>query len=78
MVYCAPQALSKAREELQFLLVYIHSPAHRDTPKFCQDVLCSQEFIDFVDERMLFWGVGINTQEGVCVCVCGGGVVAYM
>ena len=65
LMYCPLQALSKAREELQFLLVYVHSPAHRDAPQFCQDVLCSQEFMDFVAERMLMWGVGVNTQEGV-------------
>ena len=66
------QALSKARTDLQFLLVYIHSPLHRDTPKFCREVLCSQEFMDFVGNRLLMWGIGLTTQEGVrgfqCLC----------
>ncbi len=64
------QALSKARADLQFLLVYIHSPLHRDTPQFCREVLCSQEFVDFVGGRLLMWGIGLTTQEGVSGCQC--------
>ena len=38
-VLCAtvfPQALNRARQELRFLLVYLHSPGHQDTPLFCR------------------------------------------
>ena len=33
---CALQALSDARQQLKFLLVYLHSPHHQDTPHFCR------------------------------------------
>lgn len=62
------QALSQARGELKFLLVYLHSPGHQDTPHFCRAVLCSQVFADFLSERsVLLWCVAVNTEEGVRV-----------
>lgn len=30
------QAVNKARDEFKFLIVYLHSPQHSDTPKFCR------------------------------------------
>ena len=61
-----PQALTQARKDLKFLLVYVHSPGHQDTSWFCKEVLCSQQFVQFVaDNMMLCFGVSIKTEEGV-------------
>ena len=30
------QALEKAKQDLNFLLVYVHSAGHHDTPTFCR------------------------------------------
>lgn len=60
------QALTQARKDLRFLLVYVHSPGHQDTPTFCREVLGSQQFVDFVaSNMMLCYGVSVRTEEGV-------------
>ena len=37
-------ALSEARKDLKFLLVYLHSDDHQDTPRFCRLVKLLFEF----------------------------------
>ena len=64
------QAVSQARQDLKFLLVYLHSPAHQDTPIFCREVLCSQQLIDFVGDQLLVWGVSVHSEEGVRLEEC--------
>ncbi len=69
--HAPPQALAQARKDLQFLLVYVHSPGHQDTPHFCRSVLGSQQFIGFLaDNRILCFGVSVKTEEGVS-CIVG-------
>eukprot|EP00795_Rhopilema_esculentum_P013042 gene13041-3817_t len=58
------QALSDAKKELRFLLVYLHSGSHQDTPTFCKDVLCNPGFKEYINGNMLFWGCDVNTCEG--------------
>ncbi|KAL5493768.1 hypothetical protein EMCRGX_G014992 [Ephydatia muelleri] len=58
------QALEQARQELRFLLVYLHSPGHQDTAEFCTTILANKEFIDFVSANCVLWAVGVNTEEG--------------
>jgi FAS-associated factor 2 len=48
-------AVAAAFESSKFLLVYLHSPMHQDTSKFCQQTLCTQSFSSFVNERMVTW-----------------------
>ena len=70
VVAVAPQALAQARKDLQFLLVYIHSPGHQDTAWFCKDVLCSQQFLRFLsDNSILCFGASVRTEEGVSLTV---------
>ena len=59
------QAVSQARQDLKFLLVYLHSPAHQDTPRFSREVLCSQQLVDFVAGQLLVWGISVHSEEGV-------------
>lgn len=48
-------AVATAFESSKFLLVYLHSPMHEDTTKFCQQTLCTQSFSAFANERMITW-----------------------
>jgi len=51
------QAISKCFNEKKFLMVYLHSPLHEDTPSFCS-VLSSQGINDFLSncEMIEIWG----------------------
>eukprot|EP01136_Pigoraptor_vietnamica_P025925 Opistho-1_new@80356 len=60
------QAIERAKQELAFLLVYLHSEDHEDTPRFCRGTLCNDEFVRFVESQgVLFWCGSIDTPEGV-------------
>ena len=48
----------------KFLLLYLHSPIHQDTPRFCQQILGSEVMTDFIAERFHFWGASVETVEG--------------
>jgi len=39
------QVLEKAKQDLQFLLVYLHSPSHADTDRFCRTTLSSPQLV---------------------------------
>lgn len=57
------QAFSKAREENKFLLVYLHSSLHSDSPRFCRDVLCTDRVAYFLEENFVIWGGDVFQQE---------------
>lgn len=44
-------AVQKAHRESKFLLVYLHSPLHDDTNRFCSQVLCSDSILRLVNGR---------------------------
>ncbi|CAM9288554.1 unnamed protein product, partial [Phaeothamnion confervicola] len=50
------EAVAQASREMKFLVVYLHSPLHEDTPTFCKDVLCSETMVEFLDSNFLVWG----------------------
>lgn len=58
------QALNDAKRELQFLLVYLHGDDHQDTDVFCRNTLCTEEVLNFVNTRMLFWACSTSRPEG--------------
>ncbi|KAK8780723.1 hypothetical protein V5799_017934 [Amblyomma americanum] len=58
------QALNDAKQELRFLLIYLHGDDHQDTPSFCRDVLSYRPLIDFINGNMLFWACSVNYYEG--------------
>ncbi|XP_071451650.1 FAS-associated factor 2 [Hetaerina americana] len=62
-------ALAHAKRDLRFLIVYLHSPQHQDTPTFCRSTLGDQEFVAFVDSQALFWGCSVTTPEGYRVAL---------
>ncbi|KAH3712656.1 hypothetical protein DPMN_072409 [Dreissena polymorpha] len=58
------QALNDAKQELKFLLVYLHGKDHQDSDGFCRNTLGNEDFIRFVDTSMLFWACDTNSPEG--------------
>lgn len=58
-------ATSHAMEK--YLLLYIHSPLHQDTDRFCRQILCSNTFVSFSNDNILCWGGSIDTKEGYTV-----------
>ncbi|KAL4217955.1 FAS-associated factor 2 [Mactra antiquata] len=58
------QALNDAKNELQFLLVYLHGRDHQDSERFCRNTLASETVIDFVNTSLLFWACDTNSPEG--------------
>lgn len=57
-------ALAHANRSYKFLLVYLHSPDHSDTPKFCKDVLCFPETIEFLNENVVLWAASVRSPVG--------------
>ncbi|KAG5191758.1 hypothetical protein JKP88DRAFT_266399 [Tribonema minus] len=57
----------------QFLLVYLHSPLHEDTPDFCK-TLTSETMAEFMAQNFLAWGgsvwhadaYSVSNQLGAC------------
>lgn len=56
------QALSDAKRELRFLLVYLHGDDHQDSDEFCRNALCAPEVISLINSRMLF-GLVLQTNR---------------
>ncbi|KAH9317062.1 hypothetical protein KI387_018831, partial [Taxus chinensis] len=57
-------ALRTSREEFKLLFVYLHSPEHPNTSGFCQDTLCSDVVVDFVNQNFVSWGGNVRASEG--------------
>jgi FAS-associated factor 2 len=63
-------AVSLAFSSSRFLLVYLHSPMHEDSDRFCRQVLCSQTLRDLASQQMVTWvgkvwdpeAYGLSTQ----------------
>ena len=59
------QALDEAKKDLRFLVVFLHSTQQQESKNFCADVLCSEQFRQFVDRHnILVWGVSVESGEG--------------
>lgn len=58
-------ALAEAKRDLKFLLVYLHSDRHRDTPEFCREVLAHSEVVSYITRNnILFWACSVDAPEG--------------
>ncbi|XP_073052120.1 plant UBX domain-containing protein 10-like [Primulina eburnea] len=57
-------ALQRSRQEYKLLFVYLHSPDHQDTPVFCENTLCNDVFVAFVNENFVAWGGSVKASEG--------------
>lgn len=62
-------AVAQAFQNSRFLLVYIHSPMHEDTNKFCRQVLCTQSFSTFVDNEVMMWAGQIWDPEAYSLSI---------
>jgi len=51
-------AVAKAFSASKFLLIYLHSPLHEDTDRFCQQVFCSPTLSSFVDNSNIVTWAG--------------------
>lgn len=58
------QALSDAKQELRFLLVYLHKDNDEECNAFCRNTLSSPAVAEFVNASMLFWACSVSTGEG--------------
>lgn len=50
------RASARAAREARFLLVYLHSPLHDDTPRFCAGVLGDAATREYVAATFVAWG----------------------
>jgi hypothetical protein len=65
-------AVARAFTESKFLVVYLHSPMHEDTDRFCEQVLVAPTFTTLINEQVVIWGgkvwdaeaYGLSTQLG--------------
>ncbi|RKP13523.1 thioredoxin-like protein [Piptocephalis cylindrospora] len=58
------EALAKAKADLKFLLVYLHSEEHDQADTFCREVLCHPQFHEFTRSHdVLFWAGDIRDEE---------------
>jgi len=57
-------ALQGSRNSFKLLFVYLHSPDHPDTPEFCRRTLCSEVFVEFLNQNFVCWGGSIRASEG--------------
>uniref|UniRef100_A0A182W7G8 UBX domain-containing protein n=1 Tax=Anopheles minimus TaxID=112268 RepID=A0A182W7G8_9DIPT len=58
------QALNDAKNELRFLLVYLHSESTSEAVAFCRGAMSNAEVIEYVNRRMLFWACDMASHEG--------------
>ncbi|XP_030382943.1 FAS-associated factor 2 [Scaptodrosophila lebanonensis] len=60
------QALNDAKQELRFLLVYLHKDPSKnpDVDSFCRETLADRSVIDYINTHTLLWGCDVSTPEG--------------
>lgn len=56
-------ALRRAKEEYKFLFVYLHYPDHPHTNIFCQNTLCSELVVQYLNATFVCWGATVNSSE---------------
>ena len=61
------EALSRARREAKFCLVYLHSAAHPAAASTCDELIANALFAAFVDENFVFWVADDATADGRAV-----------
>ena len=57
------QAVQQASRESKFLVVYLHSPMHEDTPGFCRQTLTADNLVSFINDNLLVWGGSIHHPD---------------
>ncbi|XP_041982396.1 FAS-associated factor 2 [Aricia agestis] len=67
------QALNDAKNELRFLIVYLHSESATETQNFCRTTLADPIVIQYINTHALFWGCSVESPEGWRVAQSVGG-----
>lgn len=67
------QALNDAKNELCFLIVYLHSETAADTQTFCRTTLGNPEVCEYINTHSIFWGCSVESGEGWRVAQSVGG-----
>jgi len=58
-------ALNKAKNDLKFLVVYLHSDEHDATEKFCKETLSDSDLLSYLrTNEFLVWGGNVKETEG--------------
>lgn len=58
------QALSDAKQELRFLLVYLHKEEAQDIDSWCRNTLGDPEVVRYINTHTLFWACNVHSGEG--------------
>ncbi|XP_043270583.1 FAS-associated factor 2 [Venturia canescens] len=58
------QALSDAKQELRFLLVYLHKDEAPDSEQWCRNTLGNAEVSRYINTHTLFWACNVQSGEG--------------
>ena len=61
------EAALAAHRQYRFLLVYLHSPEHEDTARFCADTLCDAALTEHVDRNYVAWGGDVRRTDAFTV-----------
>jgi FAS-associated factor 2 len=57
------EAVRRARNEFKFLILYLHSGLHTNTPAFCRTTLTSEALVEYVNDNFLIWGGDLAYSE---------------
>ncbi|KAG0246155.1 hypothetical protein BGX31_004120 [Mortierella sp. GBA43] len=58
-------ALNKAKDDLKFFVVYLHSDEHDETDQFCRNTLADNELLSYLrNNNILVWGGDVKEAEG--------------
>jgi FAS-associated factor 2 len=58
------QVTRRAKENLQFLMVFLLSEEHDDTPQFCKDILCDEHLREWISSNdCVVWAGNVADSE---------------
>lgn len=58
------QAVTEAKRQLKFLVVYLHQNENPDCITFANDTMTSPDLIQFLHSNVVFWACSIDLAEG--------------
>lgn len=58
------QAVSEAKRELKFLVVYLHQTDNQDCIKFATESMTNPDLIEYLRANVIFWACSKNLPEG--------------
>jgi len=57
-------AAAEAKRQFRFLLVYLHSEKHHNTPRFCKETLQRPAILHVLLDNFVLWGANVCEAEG--------------